>query len=88
MAPPPWATEEQRAFLLEGDANWSIIKDSTRTLKSFYIQMTRSFLAKWPRAPNDATLALAKGDIAAAKALVEENAFDVSAPVLCNLNAR
>lgn len=81
MAPPTWATDEQRAFLLGEDATWSLIKESGRTLKSFYIQTTRAFLAKWPRHPSQEILTLAGGDEAAAKALVEQRAQEVSTSV-------
>ena len=87
MAPPTWATEEQREFLLKEDASWELIKTSGRTLKSFYTQTTRTFLAKWPRTPSQETLALAKGDEAAANALVEQQAWDVSSISTHNLNA-
>ena len=78
MAPPTWATKEQRQFLLKEDPSWTLIKASGRTLKSFYTQTTRAFLEKWPRTPSVEILALAKGDEAAAKALVEQQAWDVS----------
>ncbi|KAF9792304.1 hypothetical protein BJ322DRAFT_1102818 [Thelephora terrestris] len=48
MAPPTWTTKEQLEFLIEEDVKWAIIKDSGGTLKSFYLQMARTFLEKWP----------------------------------------
>jgi hypothetical protein len=48
MAPPMWTTKEQLEFLIEEDVKWAIIKDSGGTLKSFYLQMARTFLEKWP----------------------------------------
>jgi len=79
MAPPTWATDEQLEFLHKQDPHWVLIKSSGRTLKSFYTQTTKTFLEKWPRTPSGETLALADGDEAAAKVLIEEQTW-----VVCN----
>jgi len=81
MAPPTWATDSQREFLLKEDASWELIKNSGRTLKSFYTQTTRMFLEKWPRTPSSEILAMAKGNEAEAKALVEQQTWVVSVSI-------
>jgi hypothetical protein len=71
-------TPEQTEFATEEDSKWEFVKASTNTLKSFYTQMTYTFLEKWPMTPNLATLEEAGGDPAKAQELVFEKLYSVS----------
>ena len=88
MAPPTWATAEQTEFLYGEDPTWILIKASSRTLKSFYTQTTATFLQRWPRTPDEATLKRFNGDLAKAQAYINHETWKVSRfPChLCDLN--
>ena len=78
MAPPPWATPEQLAFLKHEDLKWQSVKDGNTTLKNFYAQVATSFLGTWPVVPDEKLLEKANGNPVEAKALGEEGVRLVS----------
>ena len=78
MAPPPWATPEQTAFLQnEDETKWRIVKSGPGTLKGFYARTTQAFLEKWPIEPDQKLLDEVNGDVAAAKEWAEKQLLKV-----------
>ena len=78
MPPQPWATPEQRDFLIREDVEWLLTKAGAGTLQSFYIRTAKAFLEEWPVTPSKQILEKAGGNEADAETLVEEETVRVS----------